>query len=141
MSIYTTTKWLARAAGGATTLAGASLIALAVVGGAAPIAGLMGALALPAGGAIVALGNAPADRAKPRPAETALTFEAPVTDAEIEDLRRLLLGNASAPSITAVAKALGISTGEASKRVARAEKAGLVAKARDGKRVTVTLVA
>jgi transcription termination factor Rho len=80
---------------------------------------------------------APADA----PAETALTFEAPVSDTEIEDLRRLLLGHASAPSITSVARALGISTGEASKRVARAEAAGLVVKRREGKRVTVTLVA
>jgi hypothetical protein len=159
MSAYTSLPILARGTSLAVATAAASLIALALVAPVGPMPAPPGALAaigtvtLAPAAALWRLARdlvEPAAPATPAPAPvpvaapapvTALTFEGPVSDAEIEDLRRLLLGNASAPSITSVAKALGISTGEASKRVALAERAGLVVKRRVGKRVTVTLVA
>lgn len=93
--------------------------------------------------AIVAFGfgfghNRPATVAQP--VKQALTFERPLTDAEIEELKRKLqlLGGRVEMQDDLVAH-LGVHKGEVSKRIAKAVKAGAVRVERNGRQNAVVL--
>lgn len=64
----------------------------------------------------------------------------PITDAEIEDLRRVLSSSAAPLTNGQLAQRLAVSKGEASKRVSRAVSAGVLNRARIGREVAVSLI-
>lgn len=70
----------------------------------------------------------------------ALTFEKPLTPDEIEELRRLILGAGKPLSNQEVADALGISKGEASKRVSEGVARGILNKQRVGREVAISTI-
>jgi uncharacterized membrane protein len=76
------------------------------------------------------------------PAETpkALSFERPLTDDEVEQIRRILTGQKRPLTNDEVAAAAGISKSEASKRVQRAVNAGIVQKLKEGRYNQIALV-
>lgn len=63
----------------------------------------------------------------------------PITDDEIEELRKLLLRTKRPMSNGDIAQRMGVSKSEASKRVSAAVEAGLVKRERQGREVRVTL--
>lgn len=91
--------------------------------------------------AIVAFGfGFGSHRPDPAPAPVqALTFEKPLTDREVEDLRRVLRTHGTLNN-DGVAAALGVTKSEASKRVAKAQAAGVVAKEKTGREVAIHLL-
>jgi len=68
-----------------------------------------------------------------------LTIPADTTDAELEELRKLLLAEGRPLSNNEVADLMRITKGEASKRVTKAIAAGLVRRHREGRDVAITL--
>lgn len=74
-------------------------------------------------------------------AQSMTTFERPLSDAEIEELRRVLKGMTHAPNQQEIAERSGISEGEISKRIRKAEAAGVIQKIRDGRFNRIHLVA
>lgn len=70
----------------------------------------------------------------------ALTFERPLTDREIEDLRSLLIGCDRPMTQRELAALASVSPGEMSKRVAKAETAGVIRRWKDGRHDQVVLV-
>lgn len=90
--------------------------------------------------AIVAFGfGFGSHRVAPEPVRQALTFERPLTDREVEDLRRILKSHGTLNN-DAVAAAMGVTKSEASKRVAKAINAGVVAKQKTGREVAIRLL-
>lgn len=77
------------------------------------------------------------------PVETpkALSFERPLTDDEVEQIRKILTGQKRPLTNDEVAAAAGISKSEASKRVLRAVNAGIVQKLKEGRYNQISLVA
>ena len=74
-------------------------------------------------------------------APTATTFERPLSDAEIEELRRVLHGMRRPATNDELAEAMQCSKGEASKRVQKAVDAGVVTKFRSGRFNQIAMVA
>lgn len=70
----------------------------------------------------------------------ALTFERPVADREIEELKELLIGCERPMTQTELAALARVSRSEMSKRVAKAESAGVIHRWKDGRFDQVTLV-
>lgn len=77
------------------------------------------------------------------PAETprALSFERPLTDDEVEQIRKLLEGRSKPVTNDELAAMAGVTKSEMSKRVAKAEAAGKVVKFRAGRFNQISLVA
>ena len=77
------------------------------------------------------------------PVETpkALSFEQPLTDAEIEELRRILTGQSKPVTNDELAALAGVTKSEMSKRVQKAVDAGQVVKFRRGRFNAISLVA
>jgi DNA-binding transcriptional ArsR family regulator len=73
------------------------------------------------------------------PQETITEREDPITDAEIDELRKLLSRSKRPMSNGDIAQRMGVSKSEASKRVSAAVEAGLVKRERAGREVRVTL--
>jgi hypothetical protein len=71
----------------------------------------------------------------------ALTYERPLTDDEVEQIRKILTGQQRPLTNDEVAAAAGISKSEASKRVQRAINAGIVQKLKEGRFNAISLVA
>lgn len=71
----------------------------------------------------------------------ALTYERPLTDDEVEQIRRILTGQKRPLTNDEVAAAAQISKSEASKRVQRAINAGIVQKLKEGRYNQISLVA
>lgn len=69
------------------------------------------------------------------------TFERPLSDAEIEELRRVLNGMRRPATNDELADAMDVSKGEASKRVQKAVEMGVVTKFRAGRFNQISLVA
>lgn len=74
----------------------------------------------------------------PQPAKEATTFERPLTDEEIEEIKRLILGAGQPLSNGELARRLGISAGETSKRVANGVALGILQKHRVGREVAIS---
>lgn len=73
-------------------------------------------------------------------AQEAITERAdPITDEEIEELRKLLLTRKRPMTNQAIADHLGVSKGESSKRVTRAVEQGIVTRERIGREVGISL--
>ena len=93
--------------------------------------------------AIIALGyglHGPRPATVAQPVKQALTFERPLTDAEIEELRRKLQSLGGRVEMQDdLARHLGVHKGEASKRIAKAVKAGVVRQERNGRSNAVVL--
>jgi len=64
----------------------------------------------------------------------------PITDAEIEELRRILAASRAPLTNQDVADRLAVSKGEASKRISRAVEAGVLCRERNGRHVAVSLL-
>lgn len=75
---------------------------------------------------------------KPAPAQ-ALTFEDPLTDDEIEELKKLILGAGRPLSNGELAKIAGISPSESSKRVSAGVARGILNRTRAGREVAITV--
>lgn len=77
------------------------------------------------------------------PAETpkALSFERPLSDEEIEQIRRILTGRSDPVTNDELAALAGVSKSEMSKRVQKAVDAGKVVKFRNGRFNAISLVA
>ena len=77
---------------------------------------------------------------KPAPTKRALDWMPvpSITDAELEQLAKLLRRHGSLTN-QEVADLVGVSKGEASKRVSKAVKAGIVSRVKTGKHVSITL--
>lgn len=73
-----------------------------------------------------------------QPAKEATTFERPLTDEEIEEIRRLIMGAGQPLSNGELARRLGISDGESSKRVAKGVALGILQKHRVGREVAIS---
>lgn len=71
----------------------------------------------------------------------ALTFERPLTDDEVEQIRKLLEGRSAPVTNDELAALAGVTKSEMSKRVAKAEAAGQVVKFRRGRFNAISLVA
>lgn len=71
----------------------------------------------------------------------ALSFERPLTDDEVEQIRKILTGQKRPLTNDEVAHAAGISKSEASKRVRAAVNAGIVQKLKEGRYNQISLVA
>ena len=71
----------------------------------------------------------------------ALTFERPLTDDEVEQIRKLLEGRSAPVTNDELAALAGVTKSEMSKRVAKAEAAGKVVKFRRGRFNAISLVA
>lgn len=74
-------------------------------------------------------------------APVSFSVERPLSDAEIEELRRVLNGMRRPATNDELAAAMDVSKGEASKRVAKAVDAGVVTKLRAGRFNQISLVA
>lgn len=70
-----------------------------------------------------------------------LSFERPLTDDEVEQIRRLLEGRSAPVTNDELAALAGVTKSEMSKRVAKAEAAGQVVKFRRGRFNAISLVA
>lgn len=77
------------------------------------------------------------------PAETpkALSFERPLTDDEVEQIRRILEGRSAPVTNDELAALAGVTKSEMSKRVAKAVESGTVVKFRRGRFNAISLVA
>ncbi len=87
----------------------------------------------------LAVGRPAVAQTREIPVSSALTFEKPLTPDEIEELRRVLLGAGQPLSNGELARRLGISDGESSKRVKDGVALGILQKQRVGREVAISV--
>ena len=79
------------------------------------------------------------DKASSAEISQALTYEKPLTDDEIEELKKLILGAGRPLSNGELARLASISQSEASKRVSAGVARGILNRTRSGREVAITV--